>query len=154
MATTGLTTFLWFEHNALEAATLYTTLFNGALGDISYYPADAQLPADSVLTVSFTLFDRPFVALNGGPGHPHSEAVSFQVACETQEDVDRVWDVLIADGGAPGRCGWCTDRFGLAWQVIPHALGAALGDANPERARHAFQAMMQMSKIVVADLQP
>jgi predicted 3-demethylubiquinone-9 3-methyltransferase (glyoxalase superfamily) len=154
MATTGLTTFLWFEHEALDAATFYTTLFNGTLGDISYYQADAQLPENSVLTVSFTLFDRPFVGLNGGPGHPHSDAVSFQVACETQEDVDRVWDALIADGGAPGRCGWCTDRFGVSWQVIPHALGAALGDSNPERSRHAFQAMMQMSKIIVADLLP
>jgi len=152
MTTTGLTTFLWFNEQAHEAATLYTELFGGSIGNTSYYQADAQRPAGSVLTVEFELFGRPFVALNGGPGHPHSDATSFQVHCETQDDVDRVWSALIADGGSEGRCGWCTDRFGVSWQVIPHDLGRYLGDPDPAVSRYAFQAMMQMSKIVVADL--
>lgn len=155
MAVTSLTTFLWFDTEALEAAQFYLDLFpNSRMGNVSYYPVDAQHPEGSVLTVEFELFGRPFVALNGGPAFPHSEAVSFQVACDSQEDVDRTWNALISDGGSEGRCAWCKDRFGVSWQVIPTALPRALQGADGYDSAYAFQAMMKMSKIVIADLKP
>jgi len=155
MAATNLTTFLWFDDEALEAAEFYVSLFPGSrLGAVSYYQADAQRPKGSVLTVEFELFDRPFAALNGGPQFPHSEAVSFQVACDTQEDVDRLWAALVSDGGAESMCGWCKDRWGISWQIIPSALTRALQGLDGYDSEYAFGAMMNMSKIIVADLSP
>ncbi len=155
MAATGLTTYLWFEDQALEAATFYVGLFpQSKLGDISYYQADAQRPEGSVLTVEFELFGRPFAALNGGPQFPHSEAVSFQVSCETQEDVDRIWDAIVSNGGSESQCGWCKDRWGVSWQVVPAALGRALKGLDGYDGKYAFEAMMKMSRIIVADLRP
>lgn len=155
MAAKDLTTFLWFDTEALEAAEFYVGLFpNSRLGAVSYYQADAQRPKGSVLTVEFELFDRPFAALNGGPQFPHSEAVSFQVACDTQEDVDRLWAALVIDGGAESMCGWCKDRWGISWQIIPTALTRALQGLDGYDSEYAFGAMMNMSKIIVADLSP
>ena len=155
MAATHLTTYLWFDNEALEAAKFYVGLFPGSrLGDVSYYQADAQMPAGTVLTVEFELFGRPFAALNGGPGFPHSEAVSFQVHCDTQADVDRIWDTIVGSGGAASQCGWCKDRWGVSWQIIPDALGRALKGLDGYDSNYAFRAMMKMSKIVVADLKP
>lgn len=155
MAATNLTTFLWFDDEALEAAEFYVSLFPGSqLGAVSYYQADAQRPKGSVLTVEFELFGRPFAALNGGPQFPHSEAVSFQVACDTQEDVDRLWAALVSDGGAESMCGWCKDRWGISWQIIPAALTRALQGLDGYDSEYAFGAMMNMSKIIVADLSP
>ena len=155
MAATGLTTYLWFDDQALEAATFYVGLFpQSTLGDISYYQADAQRPEGSVLTVDFEIFGRPFAALNGGPQFPHSEAVSFQVSCETQEDVDRIWDAIVSNGGTESQCGWCKDRWGVSWQIIPVALGRALQGLNGCDSKYAFEAMMKMSRIIVADLRP
>ena len=155
MAATNLTTFLWFDNEALEAAEFYVSLFPGSrLGAVSYYQADAQRPKGSVLTVEFELFGRPFAALNGGPQFPHSEAVSFQVACDTQEDVDRLWAAVVSDGGAESMCGWCKDRWGISWQIIPSALTRALQGLDGYDSEYAFGAMMNMSKIIVADLSP
>ena len=155
MAATGLTTYLWFEDQALEAATFYVGLFpQSKLGDISYYQADAQRPEGSVLTVEFELFSRPFAALNGGPQFPHSEAVSFQVSCETQEDIDRIWDAIVSNGGSESQCGWCKDRWGVSWQVVPAALGRALKGLDGYDGKYAFEAMLKMSRIIVADLRP
>ena len=155
MTATGLTTYLWFEDHALEAATFYVGLFpQSKLGDISYYQADAQRPEGSVLTVEFELFGRPFAALNGGPQFPHSEAVSFQVSCESQEDVDRIWDAIVSNGGSESQCGWCKDRWGVSWQVVPAALGRALKGLDGYDGKYAFEAMMKMSRIIVADLRP
>ena len=155
MAATGLTTYLWFEDQALEAATFYVGLFpQSKLGDISYYQADAQRPEGSVLTVEFEIFGRPFAALNGGPQFPHSEAVSFQVSCETQEDVDRIWDAIVSNGGSESQCGWCKDRWGVSWQIVPAALGRALKGLDGYDSKYAFEAMMKMSRIIVADLRP
>ena len=155
MAATGLTTYLWFDDQALEAATFYVGLFpQSKLGDISYYQADAQRPEGSLLTVEFELFGRPFAALNGGPQFPHSEAVSFQVSCETQEDVDRIWDAIVSNGGSESQCGWCKDRWGVSWQVVPAALGRALKGLDGYDGKYAFEAMMKMSRIIVADLRP
>ncbi len=153
MAATSVTTYLWFDSEALEAAEFYVSLFpNSRLGAISYYQADAQRPAGSVLTVEFEILGQPFAGLNGGPEFPHSEAVSFQVSCETQEDVDRIWNALISDGGSESQCGWCKDRWGVSWQIIPEALGKALQGQDGYDSEYAFRAMMQMSRIVVADL--
>jgi predicted 3-demethylubiquinone-9 3-methyltransferase (glyoxalase superfamily) len=155
MAATHLTTYLWFNTEALEAAKFYVDLFPGSrMGDVSYYQADAQMPAGTVLTVEFELFGRPFAALNGGPAFTHSEAVSFQVHCETQDDVDRIWNTIVDSGGAASQCGWCKDRWGVSWQIVPEALGRALKGLDGYDSDYAFKAMMKMSKIVVADLQP
>ena len=155
MAATDITTYLWFDEQSLEAAEFYVNLFPGAkLGNISHYQADAQKPEGSVLTVEFELFGRPFVALNGGPHFTHSEAVSFQVSCETQDDVDRIWDAIVSNGGSESQCGWCKDRFGVSWQIIPVALGRALQGLDGYDSKYAFEAMMKMSKIIVADLAP
>lgn len=153
MALTNLTTFLWFDGNAREAAEFYVNLFpESHVGSVSYYPDDAPHLPGEVLVAEFQIFGRPFAILNGGPGFPHSEAVSFQIACDTQDDVDALWNALIANGGSAGRCGWCKDRFGVSWQVIPRALGELLGDPNPEVSGYAMSQMMQMGKIVIADL--
>ena len=155
MAATNLTTYLWFDTEALEAAKFYVGLFPGSrLGEVSYYQADAQMPAGTVLTVEFELFGRPFAALNGGPAFTHSEAVSFQVHCETQDDVDRIWNAIVGSGGAESQCGWCKDRWGVSWQIIPAALDRALKGLDGYDSGYAFRAMMKMSKIVVADLKP
>lgn len=155
MTAQSLTTYLWFDTEALEAAQFYVDLFpNSHLGEISYYQADAQRPEGSVLTVEFELFGQPFAGLNGGPEFPHSEAVSFQVSCETQEDVDRIWNELISNGGSESMCGWCKDRWGVSWQIIPVALSRALQGLDGHDSKYAFEAMMKMSKIVVADLVP
>ena len=155
MAATNLTTYLWFDTEAEDAAKFYVDLFPGSrLGEISYYQADAQRPEGSVLTVEFELFGRPFVGLNGGPEFPHSEAVSFQVSCETQDDVDRLWNTIVDNGGSESQCGWCKDRWGVSWQIIPAALGRALQGLDGYDGGYAFRAMMQMSKIIIDDLRP
>ena len=155
MTATGMTTYLWFDEQALEAATFYVDLFpDSKLGSISYYQADAQRPEGSVLTVEFEIFGQRFAALNGGPQFPHSEAVSFQVSCETQADVDRYWDALTADGGAESQCGWCKDKWGISWQIIPVALDRALKGLDGYDSAYAFRAMMKMSRIIVDDLRP
>ena len=155
MAATSLTTYLWFDTHALDAAKFYVDLFPGSrLGEVSYYQADAQLPAGTVLTVEFELFGQPFAALNGGPAFSHSEAVSFQVNCETQADVDHIWNTIVSSGGSESQCGWCKDRWGVSWQIVPTALGRALKGLDGYDSGYAFKAMMKMSKIIVADLKP
>lgn len=147
MAISGLTTFLWFDTEALDAATFYTGLFpDSILGSVSHYPSDhPQQEQGSVMSAEFTLFGRPFVGINGGPMFTHSEAVSFMVHCDTQEELDRIWDALIADGGAESRCGWCKDRFGVSWQVVP-------SDIQELLAAGAWPALMPMNRIDIAAL--
>lgn len=156
MAATSITTYLWFDTQALEAAQFYVDLFpNSRLGETRHHQSDPEYnPEGSVLTVEFELFGRPFVALNGGPYFTHNEAVSFQVACDTQDDVDHIWNALVSNGGSESMCGWCKDRWGVSWQVIPTALGTALQGLDGYDGDYAFKAMMQMSKIIVADLAP
>lgn len=139
--------FLWFDGDAEAAAELYTGLFpRSAVTDVSRGPDGAAF------VVSFTLDGQAFVALNGGPGHPFTDATSFQVPCADQAEVDHFWDGLVAGGGQEGRCGWLTDRFGVSWQVVPVALPELLGDPDPGRSQRAVQAMLGMSRLVVADL--
>jgi predicted 3-demethylubiquinone-9 3-methyltransferase (glyoxalase superfamily) len=124
MTGTPLTTCLWFETQAEAAATFDTTIFPGAkLGSVSRFGQGGPRPAGMVITAEFEINGQQFVALNGGPEYSFTEAVSFQIPCADQAEVDYCWDRLTADGGQPGRCGWLKDKFGVSWQVIPAALG-------------------------------
>jgi predicted 3-demethylubiquinone-9 3-methyltransferase (glyoxalase superfamily) len=153
MTVTGLTTFLWFDKEAEEAAEFYVSLFpQSRIGNISSYPEGSRLPAGTVMTIEFEIFGQSFTCLNGGPMFPHSEAVSFQVSCDTQEEVDHLWNSLIADGGAESQCGWCKDKFGVSWQIIPKGLSDALSSNDPDISSYAMQAMMKMGKIIIKDL--
>jgi predicted 3-demethylubiquinone-9 3-methyltransferase (glyoxalase superfamily) len=146
--------FLWFDTEAEEAAKLYTSLFpDSRITDVSYYGDAGPQPAGSVMTVSFELGGQPHIALNGGPGPQHSEAFSLMVHCDDQDEVDRYWDRLTGDGGEEIACGWCRDRFGVRWQIVPTRLFELLSDPDPERSQRAMAAMLQMRCIVIADLE-
>lgn len=154
MTINGLTTCLWFDDEAEAAAQFYVSTFpQSSIASISHYASDAQKPAGSVLTVEFELFGKPFLALNGGPHFKHSPAISFQVFCDSQEEVDRLWEALTSDGGEESMCGWCSDRFGVSWQVIPRRLTELLSNGDVEVARRATERMMAMRKIVIDDLE-
>ena len=148
-----LTTCLWFDTEGEEAATFYTSLFpDSRITGVSHYGEAGPRPAGTVMTVNFELLGQPFFALNGGPNYSFTEAISFQVHCEDQAEVDRYWDAL-TEGGEEGPCGWCKDRFGLSWQVVPNALPRLLGDPDPARAGRAMTAMLQMKKIQIDELE-
>jgi predicted 3-demethylubiquinone-9 3-methyltransferase (glyoxalase superfamily) len=149
-----VTPFLWFDDNAEEAMTFYAGIFPDAkIGNVSRYGEGGPAPAGTVITAEFELAGQRFMALNGGPAHTFSEAISLFVSVESQPELDRYWDQLLAGGGEPGRCGWLKDRFGLSWQVVPTALGRLLGDPDPGRAGRAMQAMLQMSKLDIGALE-
>ena len=149
-----ITPCLWFDGNAEEAANFYTTLLpDSRIRKVMRSPADnPSMREGGVLTVEFTLAGQDFMGLNGGPQFKFNEAVSFSIDCEYQAEVDRLWEALTADGGKPVACGWLQDRFGLSWQIIPRALPELLADPDPDRARRAMQAMLDMVKIDVAAL--
>ena len=149
-----ITPCLWFDGNAEEAANFYTTLLpDSRIRKVMRSPADnPSMREGGVLTVEVTLAGQDFMGLNGGPQFKFNEAVSFSIDCEDQAEVDRLWEALTADGGKPVACGWLQDRFGLSWQIIPRALPELLADPDPDRARRAMQAMLDMVKIDVAAL--
>ena len=148
-----ITTCLWFDTEGEEAAEFYCSLFpDSRIVDVTRYGDAGPRPAGSVMTVDFELEGRPYVALNGGPDFTFTEAISFQVSCADQEEVDRYWSTLTADGGQEGPCGWLKDRFGLSWQIIPTALPELLADPDPERGQRAMKAMLSMQKIDIAAL--
>ena len=145
--------FLWFDGDAEAAAELYVSLFeNSRIVSVDRYPEGSPFPAGSAMSVTMILDGLQVMALNGGPDFHFTEAVSLYVDAETQEEIDRLWDGLIADGGSPSQCGWLKDRFGLSWQIVPPVLGELLGDPDPARASRALTAMLGMSKIVIAEL--
>ena len=151
-----ITPFLWFDNNAEEAIDFYASIFDDAkMLDSARYPegAPGPIPAGSLMSATFQLAGQEFMAMNAGPMFKFNEAISLYVRCETQAEVDYYWNALIADGGEESMCGWLKDKFGLSWQIIPNALGQLLGDPNPARAQAAMQAMLQMQKIVIADLE-
>jgi predicted 3-demethylubiquinone-9 3-methyltransferase (glyoxalase superfamily) len=151
---TSITPFLWFDADAEEAAELYVSLFpNSSITRVDRYPEGSPMPAGSAMSVFFELDGRPVHALNGGAMFPHTEAFSFFVEVDSQEEVDRYWEALLAGGGTPSQCGWLKDRFGLSWQIVPSALGRLMSDPDPERASRVMQAMLGMQKLVVADLE-
>ena len=149
-----ITPFLWFDHQAEEAMNLYVSVFKDAeVLSVSRYGEAGPGTPGSVMTASFKLNGQEFVALNGGPLFSFTEAVSFVIDCVDQAEVDYYWDALTANGGEPGSCGWLKDQFGLSWQVVPKALNELIGGPDPEGAQRAMQAMLQMGKLDVAELQ-
>ena len=146
--------FLWFDGQAEEAARFYVALLpDSRIERVTRSPADTPSgPAGMVLTVEFTLAGTRFMGLNGGPQFPFTEAVSFQIACRDQAEVDQLWTAL-CDGGSEHQCGWLKDRWGLSWQVVPTRLHELLGDPDPDRAGRAMQAMLGMKKLDIAALE-
>jgi predicted 3-demethylubiquinone-9 3-methyltransferase (glyoxalase superfamily) len=149
-----ITPFLWFDNQAEEAATLYTSVFpDSKITEVQRYGAGSPAPEGTAMVVQFQLDGQDFTALNGGPEHfTFNESVSFVVDCKDQAEVDHYWDALTADGGEPGPCGWLKDKYGLSWQVVPRALTELLSDPDPGRSSRAMEAMMKMTKIDVAEL--
>jgi predicted 3-demethylubiquinone-9 3-methyltransferase (glyoxalase superfamily) len=147
-----ITPFLWFDGQAEEAMTFYTSIFkNSSILGVNRYGDKGPGPAGSVMSGTFVLEGQTFMALNGGPIFTFTPAISFFVDCETQEEVDELWDKLSA-GGEPSRCGWLKDRFGVSWQIIPRTLGRLLQDPDPVKAQRVMAAMLQMGKIDIEKL--
>jgi predicted 3-demethylubiquinone-9 3-methyltransferase (glyoxalase superfamily) len=152
-----ITPFLWFDDKAEEAVNFYASVFkNSKIKEATRYDeAGAKVsgkPAGSVMTVSFELEGQEFTAINGGPGFPFSQAISFVVNCESQEEVDNLWNKLTQDGGKEIQCGWLTDKYGIPWQIIPTILPKLLSDPNPKKAQRVMQAMLKMKKIEIEKL--
>lgn len=148
-----ITPFLWFDTQAEEAARFYVSVFkNSRIVSTSRYGEAGPGAKGTVMTVEFELAGRRFIALNGGPQFKFTEAVSFSIECQTQQEVDEYWRTL-SEGGEEGPCGWLKDRFGLSWQVNPTVLGDMLSDRDPAKAKRAMQAMLTMKKIDIAALQ-
>jgi predicted 3-demethylubiquinone-9 3-methyltransferase (glyoxalase superfamily) len=148
-----ITPFLWFDHQAEEAARFYTSVFsNSKIVKVVRYGNAGPGPAGSVMTVEFELEGQSFVALNGGPHFKFTEAISFVVNCQTQDEVDTYWEKLSA-GGIEVQCGWLKDRFGLAWQIVPVVLPKLLSDPDPEKSQRVMKAMFGMKKLDIRALQ-
>jgi predicted 3-demethylubiquinone-9 3-methyltransferase (glyoxalase superfamily) len=148
-----ITPCLWFDTEGEEAAKLYTSIFpNSRITDVARYGSAGPRPEGTVMTVSFELDGQKFLALNGGPQFTFSEAISFQVLCESQDEVDTYWSKL-AEGGEEGPCGWLKDRFGLSWQIVPTRLPELLQDPDRERSQRVMAAMLEMRKIDVGALE-
>jgi predicted 3-demethylubiquinone-9 3-methyltransferase (glyoxalase superfamily) len=148
-----ITPCLWFETQAEEAANFYVSIFdNSRIVKVARFGEGGPGPKGSVMTVNFVLDGQEFMALNGGPQFKFTEAVSFSVDCQTQEEVDRFW-ARLTEGGQEGPCGWLKDKYGLSWQVIPKILGELLSDPDPGKSQRAMRAMLGMKKIDIAGLQ-
>ena len=153
-----LTTCLWFDGNAREAAELYVSVFrDGSIGSSADYGEESAKvsgqPEGSQMTVEFSVEGHNFLGLNGGPSYQFSEAISFMVNRETQEEIDALWDALIADGGTPGRCGWLKDKFGVSWQILPATLGQIMGSGDAATRSRVMDALLQMDKLDIAELE-
>jgi predicted 3-demethylubiquinone-9 3-methyltransferase (glyoxalase superfamily) len=147
-----ITTFLTFNDQAEEAVNLYTSIFeNSRIVSTTRYREAGPGPEGSVMSATFELAGQQFIALNGGPSFGFAQGISLFVSCETQEEVDELWEKL-SEGGEQGPCGWLTDKFGVSWQVIPRVLGEMLSDEDPEKAKRVMNAMLQMSKIEIEGL--
>ena len=148
-----ITPFLWFDSNAEEAANFYVSLFkNSKILNVARYSEAGPGPKDSVMTVEFELNGLEFIALNAGPTFKFTEAISFVVNCETQEEVDYYWERL-SEGGEKSHCGWLKDKFGLSWQVTPTILGKLMTDNDSEKAKRVMETMLQMDKLDIEPLQ-
>jgi predicted 3-demethylubiquinone-9 3-methyltransferase (glyoxalase superfamily) len=147
-----ITPFLWFNNQAEEAVKFYTSIFkNSKAGDVARYPEGTPGPAGTVMTASFRLDGQEFIALNGGPEFSFTEAISFVVNCETQEEVDYFWEKLSA-GGKEVQCGWLKDRFGVSWQIVPTILAKMIQDKDPEKSKRVMHALLQMVKLDIKKL--
>ena len=141
-----LSHMLWFDNQAEEAANLYTHIFPGKIHNIS------RNGEGHAFTINFEILGSNYIALNGGPQFKFNEAFSIFITVDNQDEVDHYWNALIMDGGAEGRCGWLTDKFGLSWQIVPRQLGEYLGSHDPKVAAFSMQSMMKMSKIIITEL--
>jgi predicted 3-demethylubiquinone-9 3-methyltransferase (glyoxalase superfamily) len=147
-----ITPFLWFDDKAEEAMNFYVSIFkNSKIGSVSRYGDAGPGPKGTVMVATFQLDGQEFMALNGGPHFKFTEAVSFVVNCETQEEVDEYWEKL-SEGGEKSRCGWLKDKYGLSWQVVPTILGKLMQDKDAEKAKRVMEAMLQMDKIDIKTL--
>ena len=147
-----ITPFLWFNDQAEEAMNFYTAIFkNSKISSVSRYGEGGPGPQGSVMTATFELNGQEFMALNGGPLFTFTEAISFFVNCETQAEVDELWEKL-TEGGEESQCGWLKDKYGLSWQIVPSVLGELLNDPDAEKAGRVMNAMLQMKKIDIAGL--
>jgi predicted 3-demethylubiquinone-9 3-methyltransferase (glyoxalase superfamily) len=147
-----ITPNLWFDTEAEDAANFYISIFDDSrIVGVSRYTEGSPRPAGMVMAVEFELNGQRFSGINGGPEFKFNEAISFLITCETQEDIDRYWE-LLTDGGEEGPCGWCKDRYGVSWQVVPSGMDEMLANPDKDRAKRAMQAMMQMRKIDLAAL--
>ncbi|MFJ9820913.1 VOC family protein [Streptomyces sp. NPDC101151] len=154
MTTDGFTTCLWFDDQAEEAAAYYVSVFkHSSIGRVARYPEGAPRPAGTVLTVEFTANGHRFVALNGGPEFTFNEAISFQIFCADQEEIDYYWTKLTENGGEPGPCGWLKDRYGVSWQVVPERLADMVGGPDPDKAARTTRALLGMGKLDIAELE-
>jgi len=148
-----ITTFLWFDHQAEDAAKFYVSLFkNSKITHVARYGDAGPGPKGSVMIVNFQLDGQEFIALNGGPQFKFTEAISLLVNCETQPEVDHLWDQL-SEGGRKDRCGWLKDKYGLSWQIVPTALVKLMSDSDREKSGRVMQAMLQMDKIDIQRLE-
>jgi predicted 3-demethylubiquinone-9 3-methyltransferase (glyoxalase superfamily) len=153
-----ITPCLWFDTQAEDAAKFYCSVFkNSKITAISRYPEAGQevhgKPAGSVMVAAFELDRQPFVALNGGPNFKFDEAVSFQITCETQDEIDHYWSKLAGSGGQEGPCGWLKDKFGLSWQVVPAAIPKMMADPDPAKSARVMNAFLKMKKLDIATLE-
>lgn len=147
-----ITPFLWFDDKAEEAMNFYVSIFrNSKVVSVTRYGEAGPRPKGMVMTATFQLEGQQFTALNGGPEFTFTEAISFAVDCETQQEVDELWEKL-SEGGEKGRCGWLKDKYGLSWQIVPSALGELLQDKDPEKSKRVMEAMLQMDKIDIETL--
>ncbi len=143
-----ITPCLWFNNNAEEAVRFYTSVFrNSKILKTSYYGEGAPLPKGTVLTITFELNGQEFMALNGGPHFKFTEAISLIVNCETQNELDEVWEKLSSNGGSEVQCGWLKDKYGLSWQIVPTVLGKMMQDKDAEKTNRVMQAVLQMKKL-------
>ena len=149
-----ITPFLWFDTEGEDAAEFYVSVFpNSRIVDVQHYGEAGPRPAGSVMTVAFELEGQRFVALNGGPDFTFNEAISFEVECGDQDEIDGYWSALTEGGGQPGPCGWLKDKFGVSWQIVPKRLTELLADSDRAKAQRVMAAMLQMGKIDIAELE-
>ena len=149
-----ITPNLWFDLESLEAAEFYVSIFpNSQITTVTHYGENAPRPAGTVLTVSFVLDGQEYTAINGGPQFTFDEAISLLINCADQKEIDYYWDKLTADGGEESQCGWCKDKFGLSWQVVPEGWEKLMNDPDKDRVERAMQAMFQMQKLDIAALE-
>jgi predicted 3-demethylubiquinone-9 3-methyltransferase (glyoxalase superfamily) len=148
-----ITPCLWFDTEGEEAAKFYTSVFpNSRIVDVTRYGSAGPRAEGTVMTVTFELDGQRFIALNGGPEFTFNEAISFEVSCETQEEVDAVWSTL-SEGGEEGPCGWLKDKFGVSWQIVPRVLIELIADPDREKSQRVMRAMLEMKKIEIDDLE-
>ncbi len=149
-----ITPFLWFDNQAEEAVNFYTSIFkNAKIGSISRYGDEGPGPKGTVLVATFQIEGQEFMALNGGPLYKFTPAISFMVQCDTQEEIDHLWEKLTADGGMEVNCGWLTDKYGVSWQIVPTVFGNMMEDKDAAKKGRAMKAMLQMKKLDIQKLE-